>query len=336
MTTRPACHIARLVLRIIPASHRDWARAMAGEVACIKDDGEALAFAFGCLRVGCMLALAGWIGGALAEAREWVAPRLLGLGCALAATLAGCGGMLALGMPGRYPAVQLLSLLIGLSVLPLLARTRLPAGAFIFCAGGAIALTALFGLSSGGVARWAAFGPLRLQPSLILLPAMLVLFARDRSMAAGLGIALAAGGVALQADPILAGALLAGLLPLLARIPSLRHLMLAVLAAGCWALALHQPSNTAEGVIAMAFAASGMLGVLLCGAMCLLPAPALAGLKRPAHLVFGAFWIVLCAGSLTGLSVTPLLGFGGSAVLGYLFSVAALDAGKPSPHPEPQ
>ena len=47
-------------------------------------------------------------------------------------------------------------------------------------AGVALLATALFGMPVEGATRWVRFGPLSVQVSLLLLPAMIVAFARTR------------------------------------------------------------------------------------------------------------------------------------------------------------
>jgi hypothetical protein len=53
--------------------------------------------------------------------------------------------------------------------------------------------------------------------------------------------------------------------------------------------------------------------------------------ERPALLVFGTCWLAMVAAALLGNYPTPLVGYGGSAVLGYLLSVALLPGGSPAP-----
>jgi hypothetical protein len=69
---------------------------------------------------------------------------------------------------------------------------------------------------------------------------------------------------------------------------------------------------------------------VLAGAALML-VPALIGLRhdsghRDAHAVFGAVWLALLAAAALGNYPTPLVGYGGSAILGYLFSLIALPA----------
>ena len=92
-------------------------------------------------------------------------------------------------------------------------------------------LTALLGASVDGASRWVYVGPLSLQVSLIVLPVMIVLYARRPDLAGTAGMAVAALALALQPDRAMAGVLAAGLaavlaakrggLPLLAAIASI-------------------------------------------------------------------------------------------------------------------
>ena len=57
----------------------------------------------------------------------------------------------------------------------------------------ALMATALFGVSGEGATRWAKLGPILIQPSLILLPMLVVLLARTREPLAMAGARAKAG-----------------------------------------------------------------------------------------------------------------------------------------------
>ena len=70
--------------------------------------------------------------------------------------------------------------------------------------------TALFGVAVEGASRWVNVGPLSLQVSLIVLPAIIVLYARSPDAIGTAGILVAAIALAAQPDRAMAGVLVAG------------------------------------------------------------------------------------------------------------------------------
>jgi hypothetical protein len=46
--------------------------------------------------------------------------------------------------------------------------------------------------------------------------------------------------------------------------------------------------------------------------------------RRPGHAVFGAVWLAVIVAAALGNYPTPLVGYGGSAILGYLLSLLYL------------
>jgi hypothetical protein len=55
--------------------------------------------------------------------------------------------------------------------------------------------------------------------------------------------------------------------------------------------------------------------------------------NRPTYAVFGAVWLATVAAAALGAYPTPLVGYGGSAILGYLLGVTVL-APRTSRRPE--
>lgn len=264
--------------------------------------------------------------------------RAIATACAIGAVALGLAYLAAAGAPARYLAINAGALAIGLMMLALSRRfapvgRRWLGGAMIVAAGVMLA-TALFGVRVDGAARWVVLGGLSLQPSLILLPAMILSFARSRDSLSTVAMIAAAVALALQPDRAMAGMLAAGL----AAIAVLQRdrLALIALAAGIAAFAtaclqadIVPPQPYVEQVLYTAFEVHILVGVAVVAGSMLLVAPAIFGTVRHAvhrdvYLVFGVVWLAAIAAAALGSYPTPLVGYGGSAILGYLLSVAAL------------
>lgn len=324
-----AGHIAALLAWIAPPAAHGWARAMSAEIDHIGDRHAALRYALGSLAVCLGL-----------RCRHHAGPL-----CGAMAVLAGVGAMLALGAPPRQAAIHLLSLLTGLACLPLI-RPHLLAGAWgartlPLGAGMAMLATAGAGIGHDGAARWIAVGPLPLRPGMILLPMLPVLLSGASGWAARIGVALAAAGALLQADFALASALLAAVLVLALRQPARQWPALLMLAGliGLGSLGLHHASGDgayAQHMMPAIARSQPWTAALMCAGLSMLflplalrPQPGLAA--HPAAPALAAFWITLVIPALAGISAAPIVAYGGSAVLGYLLSVTALDANLAAP-----
>jgi hypothetical protein len=342
---------------LMPSGLSPWARAMARELEEIADDRAAAAFAAGCLTT-----LAGLAAGAvwrsfLAAAgtcpippslRSFLTmnslsarPRRLGLLCAAGAVAAGIAYMSAAGAPSRYILTNLAGLVVGAAAwlaLGGLAGSRLRAGgAAALALAAALLLTSLFGSAADGAARWISLGPVNLQVSLIVLPAMLVLFARRPDATGTAAMAVATLALALQPDRAMAGVLAAGLILLLA---SSRSRLVAAAAAAAllgFGWTLTRPESLpavpyVDRILFTAFDVHWLAGLCVVAGAAALVVPPLVGFRRvetgqPALLAFGACWAGIVVAAALGNYPTPLVGYGGSAVLGYLLSVALLPEG---------
>lgn len=318
---------AQGLCRLCPTVHSTWASAMAAEVDAIECDREALSYALGCL----------WVVGGMALACR-ATPRRIGQACGVGATLMGCAVMASMGAPSKYIALQASALLIAWGSSMLLPKRALRRGLPRIALGAGMALlaTAFFGLGPEGAARWVAIGPLHVQSSVVLLPLMVVAWAGRPNREATLGMGLAAAALPLQGDGVMATALLAALLPNAWRARSAHQLGLLAWAFAGWAVTMYQtvPGDVApfvDGVITAAFGSSTFEGVVLCLGLAALVVPALrvrqADNDRPAVVLrsFGLFWGSLAVLAMLRNSPAPLVGFGGSAVLGYFLSLGGLD-----------
>jgi cell division protein FtsW (lipid II flippase) len=197
-----------------------------------------------------------------------------------------------------------------------------------------LVLTTMFGASSHGVVRWVAAGPLMVQTSLILLPALLMMFARRPMATVAAALVVAAVAVAVQPDRAMASSMVAGMamLWLLHRHRQVA-LVLGVSAFSLMATLVRSdtlpPVRFTEGVFTATWQVHPLLGIAVAagGAILLLPAAAFGPQNRDAArlcAVFGAVWLAIIVAALVGNYPTPLVGYGGSAIIGYLLSAGML------------
>jgi hypothetical protein len=265
-------------------------------------------------------------------------PRALGIACAIGAVVLGLAYLAVAGAPTRYLGINACALVIGLAMLALLGRTvaagqRWTDGAIVAMAGALLA-TALLGSEVDGAARWVNLGGLAIQPSLILLPVMLVAFSRNRSVLATAGIIAAAAAMALQPDRAMAG-MLALCLAALAVLRRDRHVVVA-LAAGVTGVAITLARADTlpavpyvDQVLYSSFDVHAGAGLAVSGGVALLLVPAIVGWSRDAdnratYAAFGAVWCAAIMAAALGNYPTPIVGYGGSAIIGYALSLLAL------------
>lgn len=335
-----------------PPSLAPWAAAIRGEAEAIADPGEALRFTLGSA-AGLLPGMLGHhlfrllaaIGGAGAQAlgsgidMEWVKesarrPQALGIACGIGAVALGLGYMGLAGAPVHYPGINIGALLIGLGLVAALGRRTVLPGAAVLAMGLALVATALLGPEVDGARRWVAAGPIFLQPSLILLPAMIVAFARARSGFALAGIVAAAAALALQPDRAMAGSLAAALAVLALLRPERRVLAALAASVGGFAVTLARADTQGampyvDQILYTAFDVHALAGVAVVGGSLLLLVPAILGRlydaeRREVYSVFGMVWLAIVAAAALGNYPTPLVGYGGSAVLGYMLSLTGL------------
>lgn len=255
--------------------------------------------------------------------------------CAFAATCLGLVYLSMAGAPGRYLIVNAGALIIGLVLSVLIGTGRGVSTRFGILGFGLVMLaTALFGVSLEGARRWISVGGLAMQPSLIVLPAMILAFGVSRDRWSATGMVVAAGALALQPDRAMAGALAAGLgaLFVLRRERSVGIALLAAIAGFVVTLvrADRLPAMPmVEGVYSTAFQVHVLAGLAAFGGTALLLVPALFQCtggpdQRGAGLVFGATWLAIIAAAALGNYPTPVVGYGSSAILGYVISLGWL------------
>lgn len=351
LTRRAALAVGGRLERAFPVRLSLWARAMRSEIGQIEGDRQALVFALGCLRAAALERIsvsarskdmAGRWQDALGE------PRAIGIGAAVAATLLGLCHLAAAGAPPRHLVVNLAALLLGLVALGGVDKAgldgRRSSGLAVALSGVALLATALFGASADGASRWIWIGPLSVQVSLVLVPLMLVAFARRRDWTGTAGIALAALALALQPDRAMAGAMALGLAALAASRRDAFSMSALLAALAAFAFTLVRPDLLpavpfVDRVLYTAFAVHPLAGAAILLGLGLLVLPAFAGRSRgpvddSGRWVFAAVWIGVIAAAALGDYPTPVVGYGGSAILGYVLSLSAfpprLRGGQPS------
>ena len=260
--------------------------------------------------------------------------RTIGIACAFGATLLGLFYLSAAGAPLRYPIVNAAAFLLGLVALSGLsaagAQTGRHSGALLVALGAALLVTALSGSSADGAARWIWIGPLSVQPSLVVLPAMVVAFARNPGVLGSLGIGIAAAALAFQPDRAMAGVLAFGLVVLAATRPSGASIGALLFALAAFAISLARPDSLpavpfVDEILFTSFEVHLLAGTAVLVGVLLLLVPAFAARRAdPAFMVFGAIWLGCIAAAALGNYPTPVVGYGGSAILGYLLSLAWL------------
>ncbi len=330
----------RALQRVLPPKLQLWGWAIRREVAEIPDDTKALLFALDSLlgllpRALLSMVLhqfASLIGGALRH------PRVIGIGCAIVAVMLGLAYMAFSGAPVRYLEINLGALFIGLMTLAVVGRVKLNARrwpeAMAIALTSVLLATALIGDRAEGAARWVKLGGLPVQPSLILLPVMIVGFARTRNALSTVGMIGAAIALAVQPDRAMAGVLAAGLAVLAVVRPD--RLVMISLAAGIigFATTLVRPDTLSaapfsDQILYPSFAVHLLAGTAVLSGLILLIVPAFLGWhydqpNRTAYAVFGTVWLAVIVAAALGNYPTPIVGFGGSAIIGYVLSLTML------------
>ncbi|MEO1084736.1 MAG: alpha/beta hydrolase, partial [Acidobacteriota bacterium] len=249
----------------------------------------------------------------------------------------GLAYLAAAGAPPAYLLLNLAALGLGVTILSLTVRIPPPArGAGLGTLGLALVLlaTSIFGTSIEGAARWFVLGPLFVQSSLLLLPWMILRFARTPNLPSTIAMVVAALALALQPDRAMAGALLAGLVArALFRFNRAVAVALASAALAFLVTMLRPDTLPAvpyvDQILFSAFEVHPLAGAAMWVGAVLLVTPTIAGRRgRPRErrlaFVFGSVWSAILVAAALGNYPTPLVGYGGSAILGYFLCLSAL------------
>ena len=264
--------------------------------------------------------------------------RMVGIACALAATCLGIAYLTAAGAPASRSVVNGVAFLLGVVALvgiggamPQISRYS---GPVLLVMGLSLMVTALLGAAADGASRWIMIGPLSVQVSLVLVPFMAVTFARYPTLAGCLGIAVAALALALQPDRAMAGALAFSMAVLAITRPSSLSVGALMVAVTAFVVSLVRPDTLpavpyVDQILFTAFDVHILAGAAVwLGALLLLVPPIIGWRGDPdlahAYLVFGAIWLGCIAAAALGNYPTPVVGYGGSAILGYLLTFSLL------------
>lgn len=258
--------------------------------------------------------------------------------CGFVATALGLAYMAAGGAPVTYLAMNAAAFAIGLAAVAILFQQPLKVSAGATCLGLAITLliSFLFGSSVEGATRWLRLGNITVQPSLILLPVLTLTFATARNWLGVIGVSLTALVLALQPDRAMSAALAAGILTLAVMRPDPRTLTALSAAIVAFAAAMVRPDTQGampfvDRILMTSFDVHPAAGIAVISGSLILLMPAVIALRNShsptSHAVFGAVWAALVAAAALGNYPTPLVGYGGSAILGYLLCSLALRSG---------
>lgn len=246
----------------------------------------------------------------------------MSLGCGLVLLRAG-------GAPASWMVIQTLAgaAALALLVLPLPHMGNRASIGLSLLTPAALLATILLDPGLDGVHRWLQIGGFRLHPGQILLPAVLMLHARDAHGPAGFAIAASAVLLAVQPDLGTAIGLLSGVVLLAMIRKSARDWIILALVAcatiAAWAvLDPLQPVAMVEHVLTDSWGLAPWAGpVALAGALAFPLGLWLASMQTPrradAPLALAAFWSGLLVASLIGPFPVPVLGYGVSAIIGF-------------------
>ncbi len=266
--------------------------------------------------------------------------------CALPATIIGCIAMKLHGLSTVTAFQNVAVLLVGGLVSCLYLKLGKPlknVARYVVLAVSLCLLAAVF-LFPGveGIHRWVYVGPFALHMALIVLPIVLIgLYAwmeQDRCYEALVLCAIVSLLLFFQKDASMLTAFALAVSPLMYKSRTAKPVCwgvtfgLFVLAAISWVKhPLLAPEAHVEGIVGLAMQLSPVLGILGLAAIVLLFVPFAAGLKSSVHrpffmgcVLFYAGWLLSCA---IGAFPIPVMGYGASAVIGYLV-LATVAVGK--------
>jgi hypothetical protein len=348
--------IALVAIRIMPPAIRQWGIAMQHEVDAIERADRAMVFAFGCLAFACRQALIFYVlrpallmvGATSFTIQEasmmnlWnnllQHPQRIGAICGAVATGLGLVYMGIAGAPGSYLAMNVGAMLIGfllVGIITLIARLgQWSAGTVSLALATMLLLSSLFGIEVRGATRWISLGGVSLQPSLIILPVVVICFAAYRDALSTVSLILASLALAIQPDRAMSGALAAGMVTLTLMKPE-RYSLIATGAALCGFIAtmlqvdIQAAMPYVDQILYSSFDVHPLAGTAVLAGAGLMILPSVIGRlyyfdQRHTFAVFGVVWLAIIAAAALGNYPTPLVGYGGSAIIGYFVSLIAL------------
>ena len=347
-----AIAIVRAAVLILPATQRPWGQAMQYEIEAIEDAGEAISFATSCLGFTLGQAISVYLlkplltpfvvtadhGAIFMRDHFYLRPRRLTILSAVAATGLGIAYMSVAGAPVRYLMMNFGALVLGLTIAGLLTLStrqgKETTDGLAPALGPILLLTSLFGIAADGAARWVTIGGLAVQLSLVLLPVLAISFVRTRDILSTIGVVAAALALAIQPDRAMSGALFAAMLTLAIRRPERNVIVALAAAAAGFAITLLRADTLGampyvDQILYSSFGVHPLAGMAVLAGVCIMLVPAIVGCRydssnRERYLVFGAMWFGIIAAAALGNYPTPVVGYGGSAIIGYVLSLLGL------------
>lgn len=331
--------LVRLVGWVAPRRASEWAAAMYAEIDAIADRRAASRYALGCLWAALILRAQSMVAeGRHGSSTPRVPARLLFIqansGCGAAAI--GVLYLLAAEAPMMLVVVNTAAMLLGVLLVIASSRLRTPSAMLASVTTMAIAavllLTAVTGHAVDGVSRWVHVGSLSVQTSLVLLPLAVLLFSLTENRWTTTAMIAMATAVALQPDRAMAFALWVSLSALLF-VRRTRAVAIACSAASAAMVATWLQTDPlpavpfVDHILWSSFRVHPLLGVALWLGAALLCVPLLvlrSADARPACRATGACWAAIVVAAAAGAYPTPVVGYGGAAILGYFLCLAAL------------
>lgn len=265
-------------------------------------------------------------------------PRRIGLVCGLAAVALGIGYLLIADAPRAYFIVNACAAIIGVGCFYGLNKSgtqpaRMHTAVWLGLAALLLA-TATFGVSVDGASRWIRLGSLYLQVSLIVVPAMLVVYAQHRNLLTTASIIMVAIALALQPDRAMAAVVMSALVLLAARMRDRQAIVAALIGVGSFAATLMRADALpavpyVDQILYTAFDVNFAAGCAVIAGALLLIVPGIAG-RSPnrwslaTYEVFALTWATVVAAAALGNYPTPVVGYGGTAIVGYFLSLGYL------------
>lgn len=316
MRRKLAINVLAFAERIVSSDTAYWVKAMSAELSEIESDSEALKFALGCV----------WAAAVLHDdlPTERQSLPMIELACGLMSVAVGLVYLHSSGAPFNFSVNNVCATAIGIgcffgatnrSISPLawIALTLIVLG------------TTVFGATSAGASRWLRIGSISLQPTLMFVPAMLISFAQRRNAMSALCLVVISLALALQPDGAMAAVLAVGTITIALKTRERLPLIAAFSALASFGVTMYRPdplpaASHVDRVLIYSFEISTTIGCAVLLGATLLFLPALLNRQK----LFGLLWLAIVAAAALGNYPTPLVGYGGSAIVGYFFSLAFL------------
>ncbi len=274
------------------------------------------------------------LGGMSVTTPPFERPQRLAVLCAVVATGLGLFYMVLAGAPTRHLAINASALVLGLAIAWAGLRTFKSLAPGVIAGPLALGLLAasLAGEQVEGATRWLAVGGVAIQPSLIVLPLIAMLFAKSPGRGTLASVGLAAVALALQPDRAIAGALTAAMAATAFIRPGAITRTAFALASTGFAAALIQPDHLpavpfVDGILYTALDVHPLAAAAVWSGSAILLLPAIGRVDAVRTATFGAIWGAIVLAAALGNYPTPLVGYGASAILGYALSLSMLPRG---------